>query len=153
MDNDQQPVHEEWATPLPGAIALIGVGLALGAAAAASYTDPPALLFLGIAAIIVIVVGALALVRRPRLALIAEPALIVKTIGGTRHIDVDEVERISVLHTRRLLGRSRQLVVDLPDDRLLVFGRWDLGEEPTVVVEKLRNAGFPYDDRDAPDAA
>ena len=152
MDNDQQPVHEQWATPLPGAIALVGVGIALAAAAAASYTDPPALIFLGIAAVIVIVVGAFALARRPRLALATGPALIVKTVGGTRHVAFDDVERISVLHTRRLIGSSRQVVIDLPDDRLLVFGRWDLGEEPTVVVEKLRKAGFPYDDRGPADA-
>ncbi|MBM7368674.1 PH domain-containing protein [Gordonia hydrophobica] len=145
MDNSDSAVHDQWATPLPAAIALLGVGIALAAAAAASYTDPPAAFFIGIAALAAAVVGVISLVRRPRLALVAGPALIVKTVRGTRRLTVDDVEQVSLLHSRRLVGRTRQLIIDLPDDRLLVFGRWDLGEEPTVVVEKLQRAGFPAD--------
>ncbi|WP_226995708.1 PH domain-containing protein [Gordonia phthalatica] len=143
MDNSDKAVHEQWATPLPAAIALLGVGVALGAAAAASYADPPAVVFIGVAALAAFGMGLVSLLRRPRLTLLSGPRLVVKTLfRGTWEIDTAEVERVSVLHTRRIVGRTRQLVIDLPDDRLLVFGRWDLGEEPTVVVEKLRVAGF-----------
>ena len=143
MDNFDSTVHEQWATPLPAAIALLGVGVALGAAAAASYADPPAMVFIGVAALAAFGVGLVSLLRRPRLSLAVGPRLIVKTLfRGTWELDATDVQRVSILQTRRIVGRTRQLVIDLPDDRLLVFGRWDLGEEPTVVVEKLRIAGF-----------
>ncbi|MGB3698111.1 MAG: PH domain-containing protein [Gordonia sp. (in: high G+C Gram-positive bacteria)] len=134
-----------WSTPLPAAIALIGAGVALAAATAASYTDPAAMVFLGIAAAALIVTGVVSLARRPRLTLLDGPVLVVKTLRGTRTLTVDDMERVSVLHTRRIVGQTRQLAIDLPDDRLLVFGRWDLGEEPTAVAETLRAAGLPVE--------
>ncbi|EGD54578.1 PH domain-containing protein [Gordonia neofelifaecis] len=136
-------MHEQWATPLPAALALIGGGVALCAAAAASYTEPAAMVFIGIAAAALIVSGVVSLLRRPRLVLLDGPTLRVKTVRGLVDLGVDDLERVSVLTSRRLVGRSRQLVIDLPDDRLLVFGRWDLGEEPTAVAERLRAAGLP----------
>lgn len=145
MDRNGLAVHKEWATPLAGAIALIGAGIALAIAAAASYTDPAAMLFIGIAAIGLIVTGTISLVRRPRLALLDGPTLVVKTIRGRRTLTMADVDHISVLHTRRIVGRSRQMIIDLSDDRLLVFGRWDLGEDPTAVVERLQVAGFPVE--------
>nr|WP_221247009.1 PH domain-containing protein [Gordonia humi] len=121
-------------------------GVALIAAAAASYADPPAMTFIGIAALIVLAVGAVTLIRRPRLVLTTGPTLIVKTLRGPMELTPDDIERVSILKTRRLAARGRQLVIDLPDDRLLIFGRWDLGVDPTVVAGELRTAGFRVDD-------
>lgn len=145
MDRNDLAVHKEWATPLPGAIALVGAGLMLAVAAAASYTDPAAMVFIGIASIALIVAGVVSLVRRPRLALLDGPILVVSTIRGKRTLGVGDVERISVLRSRRIVGSSDQLVIDLHDDRLLVFGRWDLGESPAAVVERLQLAGLPVE--------
>ncbi|WP_245569679.1 PH domain-containing protein [Gordonia shandongensis] len=142
-------MHDEWATPLPASIAMIGAGLALGAAAAASYADPVGVVFLGIAAAAVIVAGAISLVRRPRLTLLEGPALQVKTLRGPATLQVDDIAQISVISTRHLFARSRQLTIDLADDRLLVFGRWDLGAAPTLVAQRLSEAGLPVVDRNA----
>ena len=146
MDNNDLAVHEQWATPLPAALALVGAGIALGAAAAASYAEPPAMVFIGLAAVALIVSGAVSLLRRPRLVLLDGPELEVRTLRGTVRLGSGEIAAVSVLTTRRIVGRSRDLVIDLPDDRLLVFGRWDLGEEPAAVAEKLRAAGLPVKD-------
>ncbi|WP_336792213.1 MULTISPECIES: PH domain-containing protein [Gordonia] len=142
---DESTPSASWSTPLAAGIALIGAGIALAVAAAASYTEPPAMVFIGVAAVGLIVTGAIALVRRPRLSLFPGPRIVVRTLTGRVTLTTGDVVRIGTLETRRLAGRSRQLVIDLPDDRLLVFGRWDLGVEPSVVVEALTDAGFPGD--------
>ncbi len=142
---DESSPNVAWSTPVAAGIALIGAGVALGAAAAASYTEPPAMVFIGIASAGLIVAGIVALVRRPRIAVYAGPRIEVRTLTGRVSLTPDEVVRVGILHTRRLAGRSRQLVIDLPDDRLLVFGRWDLGVDPTVVRDALEAAGYPVD--------
>ena len=136
---------KSWSTPVAAGIALIGAGIALTGAAAASYTEPPAMVFIGVAAVGLVIAGVIALVRRPRIALFDGPRIVVRTILGRVELTPADVERVGILHTRRLAGRSRQLVIDLPDDKLLVFGRWDLGVDPTVVSEALSDAGFPVD--------
>lgn len=142
---DETSAATTWSTPVPAGIALIGAGAALLAAAAASFAEPPAMVFIGIAAVGLVVTGVIALVRRPRIALYEGPRIAVRTITGRVDLTQDDVLKVGVLHTRRLAGRSRQLVLDLPDDRLLVFGRWDLGVDPAVVADALRDAGFRGD--------
>ncbi|WP_132992652.1 PH domain-containing protein [Gordonia zhaorongruii] len=134
--------QKEWSTPVAAGVALVGAGIALAAAAAASYTEPPAMVFISVAALGLIVAGAIALIRRPRLALRPGPTLAVRTISGSLELTPDDVERISVLETRRLGARNKQLMLDLFDDKLVVFGRWDLGDDPRGVADELRNAGF-----------
>jgi len=139
-------VHKTWTTPVAAGVALVVGGIALIAAAAASYADPPAMTFIGVAALVVLAVGAVTLIRRPRLVLTTGPTLIVKTLRGPVELTPDDIERVSILRTRRLAARSRQLVIDLSDDTLMIFGRWDLGVDPLVVVDDLRAAGFRVDD-------
>ena len=153
MDNSVDSVHKEWATPVPAGVVLIGAGLALAAAAAASQSDPAAMVFIAIGAVGLFAAGVIALVRRPRLALVAGPALRIRTLTGTDEYRLDEIERVSMLQTRRLAARSSQMLIDLPDDRLAVFSRWDLGENPAIVAAELHEAGFPSDqDRRPPSA-
>lgn len=140
-------VQKEWSSPVAAGVALIVGGVALAAAAAASYTDPAATVFLGVAALGVFAAGVVMLVRRPRLALSPGPTLTVRTLTGHIELTLDDVERVSTLRTRRLAAHSRQLMIDLPDDRLLIFGRWDLGADPRAVADDLAEAGFRVDER------
>lgn len=138
---------QRWATPVPGAIALLGLGLVLVVAAAASYSDPPAVVLLGIAALLVVVSAIVALMRRPRLALDPGPVLTVGTLRGRFEVTPDQIESIELLNTRRLAFRSRQLLIELHDGRLLVFGQWDLGASPQQVADQLAAAGLVLTDR------
>lgn len=147
VDNSVHPGDKSWATPIPGAIALLGLGVVLGVAAAASYTEPPAAVFIGIAAVAVAVIGLLALVRRPRLVLGSGPVLNVRTLSQQLTLTPAEIESIELLGTRRLAFRSTQLLVELESGRLLVFGQWDLGTNPRHVADDLAAAGFPLRDR------
>ena len=139
-------VHKEWATPRPAGFVLVGAGVALIAAAAASYADPTAVAFIGIAAVLLLAFGVITLVRRPRLALLDGPTLVVKTLSGPIELTPDDVAKVSLLKTRRLAARGQQLLLDLTDERLLIFGRWDLGVPPSAVLDDLRAAGFPVED-------
>lgn len=141
---------ESWSTPVPAGIALLALGATLGVAAAASYSEPPALVFLGAAAVGVAVLGALALWQRPRLALEPGPVLTARTLRGPSAMRPGDVLSVELLGTRRLAFRSRQLLIETVDGRLLVYGRWSLGAEPRAVAETLAAAGFGARDRSVP---
>lgn len=151
VDNSAVVHNRVWSTPIPGAVALLGLGIALAVASAASYQEPPALVLLAIAALGVFVVGLIALLRRPRLALAAGPVLTVRTLRGTRVLTPADVASLELLGTRRLAFRSVQLLIELHDGSLLVFGQWDLGASPRTVAHDLADAGFTLDDRSSRD--
>ena len=147
VDNSVNDPVEQWATPIPAGIALVGVGAAFAVAAAASYTEPPAMIFFAIAAAVVIASGAVALLRRPRLSLAPGPVLAVGTLRGRFHLAPADIESIEMLETRRLAFRARQLMIETTEHRLAVFGQWDLGANPQAVAERLVAAGFVLNDR------
>lgn len=138
---------QRWATPLPAAIALLALGVLLAVAAAASYTEPPALVLLAVAAVVVVASGIVALARRPRLTLAPGPVLTVGTLRGSFSVTAEEIDSVELLSTRRLAFRSRQLLIELDDGRLLVFGQWDLGASPRQVADQLVAAGLALNDR------
>ncbi len=150
VDNSASVHHRTWSTPLPAGIALLGLGTALVIAAIASYQEPPALVLLAVAALGVIITGTVALIRRPRLTLAPGPVLTVRTLRGTREVTPAQVESLELLGTHRLAFRSVQLLIELHDGGLLVFGQWDLGTSPRTVAAELAEAGFTLDDRSAP---
>lgn len=153
VDNSVNKPVQHWATPIPAGVALIGVGAAFAVAAAASYTERPAMILFAIAAAVVIASGAVALLRRPRLSLAAGPVLTVGTLRGRFDLGPDDIESIELLATRRLAFRARQLLVETTEHRLMVFGQWDLGANPAAVAEELVAAGFVVKDRTRGDAA
>lgn len=140
---------KSWSTPLPAAIALLALGAVLGVAAAASYTEPPAMVLLAIAATGVAIAGLMALLRRPRLTLAAGPVLEVRSVRGQVRLTPDDVDSIELLGTRRLAFRSHQLLIEELGGRLFVFGQWDLGAAPRSVAQDLVDAGFTLTDRTA----
>lgn len=152
VDNSVNRGTQQWATPVPAGIALLALGIALAVASAASYTEPPAMVLLGVAALATFLTGLAALMRRPRLALSDGPVLTVGTLRGRYDLTAADIESIELLGTRRLAFRSRQLLIEESDDserpgRLLVFGQWDLGANPAVVAGRLADAGFSVHDR------
>ena len=144
------PADKQWATPVPAGVALVLGGVALAVAALASYQDAVGLVLIGIAALGLIVLGSVTLLRRPRLALTVRPdgpELAVRSLSGVHSLRPDSVDSIELLGTRRLAFSSTQLLVEGVDGKLFVFGRWDLGAQPQAVAEDLEAAGFPVKHR------
>ncbi|MFZ2511043.1 MAG: PH domain-containing protein [Gordonia sp. (in: high G+C Gram-positive bacteria)] len=144
-------VHR-WSTPLPGGLALLGVGIALGVGSWASHPDRPAMFVLAVAAIGAAAVGLIALLRRPRLVVGPGAQLRVGTLRGPTTLTPADTQSVELLGTRRLAFRSQQLLIEDTAGHLMVFGRWDLGENPAVVFSALAAAGFPVTDRTVRDA-
>ncbi len=147
---DNSPESLSWSTP-PAALAATGVGglVLLGAAIVAP--DPPARLLVGLASALLLVMTAVSLRLRPRLmARLNPPRLVVGGLRRPSEYAPGEVVRARVLSPRRH-GRSvPSLEIDIEregHERLLIFGRWDLGAHPQDVLDALVVHGVvPHDD-------
>ncbi|MEH3156207.1 MAG: PH domain-containing protein [Gordonia paraffinivorans] len=141
MDNSARGLTTSWSTPRVAGVALIVGGIVLGAAAVASSADPGGAVIMGIAAVLLLTTGANALLVRPRL--VVSPSRVrVRTLRGAAEYTPSEISRIRVVSTARLGRKVPTLEFDLPGDRLVVMGRWDLGSHPDEVVAALEQAGF-----------
>jgi hypothetical protein len=77
------------------------------------------------------------LVMRRRLTL--EPGrFLVRGPGGVRRYPWSAVTGVEVVRRSRLGVASTTLEIDLDDDGLLIFGRFDLGADPAEVAEVVR---------------
>lgn len=125
------------------------VGLAwLGAGAAAAWcallfaggADPAGRLIAGVAAVGLAVAAVFGTVARPRLTADAA-GLTVRGLAGARHARWSRVGGIRVVPTRRLGRQTWLLEIDVLDhdgaERLLVFGRLDVGADPRDVAAAL----------------
>lgn len=133
-------------SPAPG---LVGLAWA-GAAAAVTWCvlvattgDRAGLLFAAVAALGLGVAALYGTRARPRLRVDASGV----TVGGLsapRHHTWAEVGEVRVLTVRRLGRTSTLLEIDVVDrdgeERLLVFGRLDLDDDPTDVAAVVRAA-------------
>lgn len=161
MDNSGNvPIRTSWATPLPAALTLVGGGVLLFIAAFFAASDPAGLVLMGVAALLLLGVGVVALTMRPRLGLTDGGALIVRTLTGRRMYPRDQIDRIRVIEMRRIGRRAGQLQIDVlrddapttapdalrDDTRLIVFSRWDLGADVIEVADELRRAGLLVED-------
>jgi hypothetical protein len=142
VDNSAYGVTTTWSTPRLAGVALVVGGVVLGTAAVASIRDPAGAVIMGIAAVLLLGTGTSALVLRPRLV-VSPSRMRLRTVRGTAEYTPSEVDRIRVVSTARLGRTVPTLEVDLPGDRLVVLGRWDLGGHPDDVVAALERAGFP----------
>ncbi|AZG47048.1 PH domain-containing protein [Gordonia insulae] len=167
MDNSASVSTWAWSPSRAagGALAVGGVILLVAAVIAAS--DPAGLVLMGIAGLMLLGFAAHALVIRPRLAVTSldgQPAVVIRSLGGTHTYPRDRIERIRLLDFRRIGRRTGQLEFDFLNDdapttaivdglrddtRLVVFGRWDLGADLSDVADELRRAGFVVDDQRA----
>ncbi|GEL16410.1 PH domain-containing protein [Pseudonocardia asaccharolytica] len=135
-----------WSPPA----ALVGLAWA-GAAGAATWcallisggADPAGRLLIGVAAVLLFVAAVFGTLARPRLAADAA-GVTVRGLSGAKHHPWQRVSGIRVMRIHRLGREVGMLEIDVIDengrDRLLVFGRLDLGDDPDDVAEVLTRA-------------
>ncbi|MGW4241267.1 PH domain-containing protein [Nocardia sp. NPDC004722] len=131
-----------WSTPM-GALVVCGIGGVVLAGAAFLATDGPGRLLIGLAAAGLLFLTVMGLRQRPRLAV--EPGdpvhVVVRGLAGPQRYTPEQVLRVRVVNYRRLGRRMPMLEMDVDhhgDEKLLIFGRWDLGAHPEDVLEVLR---------------
>ncbi|MBF6350090.1 PH domain-containing protein [Nocardia flavorosea] len=132
-----------WSTPLPALIA-VAIGGVILAVAALLTAEVPGKFLLGVAALVLLSLAGLGIRQRPRLSVIpgAEPRLVLRGLTGPTEYTRDRIIRARIVGYRRLGRKSPMLEIDvdhLGTERLLIFGRWDLGTDPEDVYETLRS--------------
>ncbi|MFE6922602.1 PH domain-containing protein [Nocardia sp. NPDC057663] len=135
-----------WTTPTAGLVAVSGGGLILVVAGVLAQ-DGPSRLLVGLAAVAVLGMAVLGFRQRPRLTMVPGPAarLVVGTLTGPKEYPLDRIDRIRMVSYRRLGRKSAMLEIDVQhegSERLLIFGRWDLGTNPHDVYDALVVNGF-----------
>jgi hypothetical protein len=98
---------------------------------------------LGVAALVLLGLAALGMRQRPRLSVVPgeNPRLVLRTLTGVTEYTRDQILRARVVGYRRLGRKSPMLEIDvdhLGSERLLIFGRWDLGTSPEDVYDAVR---------------
>ncbi|WP_170947521.1 MULTISPECIES: PH domain-containing protein [Nocardiaceae] len=136
-----------WATPLPAVIALTVGGFALLVAAFLTDNDPAGRVLISIGALGLWIIAGLAAYQRPRLWIDSAGRLSVKRLSGIHTYTRDEISRITLVPYPRLGRRVPMLELNVrhpgeDDDRLVIFGRWDLGTSPQNVYDALEQRGF-----------
>ncbi|MBY3795123.1 PH domain-containing protein [Rhodococcus fascians] len=146
--NHPQGVYEHrWATPAIAVGALVAGGIALAIGAVLASSDAAGTFLVGLAAVGTWVMAALAAAQRPRLAITPDGSLVMKRLTGTRTYSRADIVQIKVVRYPRLGRRVPMLELDVrspdeDDDRLIIFGRWDLGADPRDVFEVLDTYGL-----------
>ena len=147
MDNLSTGGHEApqaWSTPVAAVVAL-GVGAAVLAAAAVATTgDPAGRTLIGLAALAALALAVVAAVQRPKLSVDGD-VLRIRTLRGAREYGRDDVLSLRLVPYPRLGRRVPMLEMDVTDgddERLVIFGRWDLGSDPRTVFDTLELRGW-----------
>jgi hypothetical protein len=132
----------EWGPSTAGIAACGFFGVLMAMAAVTIVTDRPGRVLAGIAAVGLLAFASMSWRARPKLA-ITGAGLVVRGWFGTRVLRREEVAKIRITEFRRIGRKVRLLEIDTaPDDRLLVFTRWDLGTDPLGVLDALTDAGY-----------
>ncbi|MGF7122111.1 PH domain-containing protein [Rhodococcus sp. BE178] len=137
----------EWSTPLGAVVALAAGGIAMLLAALLLGLDAPGQFLAVLAAVGMFVLAGLGARQRPKLAIVRDAggaggsAVAVTRLTGRRTYRPDDIARIRIVRYPRLGRRVPMLEIDAVDpdgtERLLIFGRWDLGVDPVVVFDAL----------------
>jgi PH (Pleckstrin Homology) domain-containing protein len=140
--NTKSETFRQWS-PAAGLVALawVSAAAAVGWCALLVVTgaDPAGRLLSGIAALGLALAALYGTRARPRLRVDAN-GLTVGGLAGARHHPWPQVHGVRTLAVRRFGLRSTLLEVDVADaagERLLVFGRLDLGDDPEDVAEAV----------------
>ncbi|MBJ7341807.1 PH domain-containing protein [Mycolicibacterium sp.] len=132
----------EWGPPTGGIMACGVFGVAMATAAVTVVTDVPGKALAIIAAVGLLAFALVSWRARPKLA-ITGAGLAVRGWFGTRILGRQDVAKVRITEFRRIGRKVRLLEIDTaPDDRLLVFTRWDLGTDPLDVLDALTDAGY-----------
>jgi hypothetical protein len=139
----------EWSTPLGAVVALAAGGVVMVVAALLLGLDAPGRFLAVLAALGMFVLAFLGGRQRPKLAIVQDgpaAALAATRLTGRRVYGRDSIERIRIVPYPRLGRRVPMLEIDAVDpdgtERLLIFGRWDLGVDPVVVFDALAVHGL-----------
>ncbi|QCQ93082.1 PH domain-containing protein [Rhodococcus sp. SGAir0479] len=139
----------EWSTPLAAVVALAVGGVLMIAAALLLGLDAPGRFLAGVAAVGMLVVAGLGARQRPKLAIVRAdgvPAIAATRMRGRRLYRRADIARARIVPYPRLGRRVPMLEIDAVDpdgtERLLIFGRWDLGADPAVVFDALSVHGL-----------
>jgi hypothetical protein len=130
-----------WSPPAAGIAACGILGLILAIGDVMLITDLPGRILIGIAAAGLILFATMSWRARPKLA-ITEEGLEHRGWWRTTLLRHSDIKLIRITEFRRIARKVRLLEVDLTDDRLLVFTRWDLGTDPLDVLDALTAAGY-----------
>lgn len=132
----------EWG-PSPFGIAACGfLGLMMATAVVTVVTDAPGRLIVGIAAVGLLAFASMSWRARPKLA-ITPDGLVVRGWWRTHVLRRGDIAKIRITEFRRIGRKVHLLEIDtVPDDRLLVLTRWDLGTSPVAVLDALTDAGY-----------
>ncbi|MGC0366763.1 hypothetical protein ABH922_004747 [Rhodococcus sp. 27YEA15] len=139
-----------WATPMGAVYAFFGGALALAIAAFFAPTEPAGRFLLALAVLGLFAFGVLGLRQRPRLAVVdvhGSPAIAVQKLRARYVFGRDQIDRIRLVRYPRLGRRVPMLEIDIVDraagtEKLLIFGRWDLGTTPEDVLDVLTVHGL-----------
>ncbi|MFI6368531.1 PH domain-containing protein [Nocardia sp. NPDC050630] len=124
------------------ALIAVTIGGVVLAGAAILAKDGPSRLLIGLAAAGLLALAGIGFRQRPRLSITADPQprLVVRGLTGPTAYSRDQIMRARVVGYRRLGRKNPMLEIDVEhhgDERLLIFGRWDLGSSPDEVFETL----------------
>jgi fermentation-respiration switch protein FrsA (DUF1100 family) len=139
-----------WATPMGAVYAMFAGGIALAIAAIVVPTETAGRFLLALAVIGLFVMAGLALKQRPRLAVIDDngtTAIAVQRLLARHVFPRPQIDRVRLVRYPRLGRRVPMLEIDIVDratdtEKLLIFGRWDLGTNPEDVLEVLTVHGL-----------
>ncbi len=125
----------------------VTVGGVILTGAAVLSTDGASRLLIGLAATGLLGFALLGYRQRPRLTIIpgSEPRLVVRSLTGPSEYSRDQIIRARIVSYRRLGRKNPMLEIDVDDngtERLLIFGRWDLGTNPEDVFDTLVEHGL-----------
>ncbi|WP_174185979.1 PH domain-containing protein [Nocardia barduliensis] len=135
---------QAWTTPTAALVAVTVGGIVLAIAAIVT-TEAASRLLVGLAAVGLLGLAGLGFRQRPRLSVVAgdRPRLVVRTLTGADEYTPGQIVRARVVSYRRLGRKMPMLELDVERDgaeRLLIFGRWDLGVNPEIVYRELVDA-------------
>ena len=143
-DRSKSEAGGAWSPPA-GLVALgwVGAAAAAGWALLVGTGDVPGLLLAAVATTGLAVAAAYGTRARPRLRAGGD-GVTVGNLAGTRHIPWSQVRNVQARAVRRLGRDSTMLELEVVDadgtERLLVFGRLDLGDDPVDVAKVVRAA-------------
>lgn len=129
--------------PRPASIAVSGiVGLVMLVAAVTAVTDAPGRFLAGVAGAGLVGFAVVSWRARPKLAITGD-GLVVRGWWQVRTLPRTAIASVRITEFRRIGRKVRLLEIDTaPDDRLIVFSRWDLGTDPLDVLDALTAAGY-----------
>lgn len=139
----------EWATPTGVVVALAIGGIFLAGASFLIANEPAGRALVAVAALVMLASATSGAVQRPRLAAYPtgpDAGITVRKLTGHRTFRRSELTRVRIIRYPRLGRRVPMLEIDVTDaqnvDRLLIFGRWDLGTNPQEVFDALAAHGL-----------